>query len=98
MIRETIAGVELEVRVIPRARRSEVAGVRADALLVRLAATPVEGAANEALLEFLSRQLHLPQQSIRIVSGLRSRRKRVSISGVSVAIVARALDVPIPGS
>jgi uncharacterized protein len=96
LIRETAAGVELDVRVIPRARRSEVAGIRGDDLVVRLAAPPVEGAANDALVDLLSRKLDLPHRSIQIVTGLRSRRKRVLISGMRAATVARALDVPLP--
>jgi uncharacterized protein YggU (UPF0235/DUF167 family) len=48
----------------------------------------VDGAANQALVEFLSRQLNVPRQSIRLVSGERARLKRVAIDGVSAATVA----------
>jgi uncharacterized protein len=91
LIRQTGAGVEVDVRVIPRARRSELAGIRDDAVLIRLAAPPVEGAANEKLIDFLSQRLDIPRRSIQIVSGLRTRRKRVSIAGVTATNVARAL-------
>ena len=91
MIRETAEGIELDIRVTPRAKKTELAGLRGDALLVRLAAPPVEGAANEALIEFLARKLHLPRRAIRIVSGEHARVKRVSITGVSAAVVAPAL-------
>lgn len=73
----------LDIRVIPRARKTELAGERDGALLVRLAAPPVEGAANAALVDFLAAALHLPRRSIRIVSGERNRRKRVAINGMT---------------
>ena len=73
----------LAVRVIPRARKTEIAGTREDALLVRLAAPPVEGAANEALIEFLADRLHVARRAVRIVSGERGRAKRVAVSGVT---------------
>ena len=73
--------------MIPRSRKTELAGTRDDALLVRLAAPPVEGAANDALVAFLAELLHQPRRAIRIVSGDRSRRKRVAIDGVTAAFV-----------
>ena len=73
----------LAVRVIPRSPRSKIDGRRGDAILVRLAAPPVEGAANDALIELLSREFHLLKRQITIVSGATSRDKRVEISGIS---------------
>ena len=93
MIRETAAGVEIDVRVIPRAKKTELAGRRGDALLVRLAAPPVDGAANEALIEFLARALHLPRRAIRILSGEHARLKRVAIAGTTAEAVGRALKI-----
>ena len=94
MIREIPGGVEIAVRVIPRARKSEIAGVRADAVLIRLAAPPVDGAANAALVEdFLGRQLDLPARSIRVVSGGRARLKRLAVSGATVETVKRLLNL-----
>ena len=95
MIRETAAGVELDVRVIPRARKTEMAGLRGDALLVRLAAPPVEGAANDLLVEFLASQLHLPRRAVRIVGGEHTRRKRVVIAGATAETIGRALAVQV---
>ena len=93
MIREIPGGVEIVVRVIPRARKSEVAGVRADTVLIRLAAPPVDGAANAALVDFLRRQLELPARSIRILSGERARLKRLAVSGATVESVRRLLNL-----
>jgi uncharacterized protein (TIGR00251 family) len=92
-IRETANGVEIDVRVIPRARRSELAGIRDTALLCRLAAPPVEGAANAALVELLSHHLRLPRESIRIVRGARARSKRVAVAGIAPAAAARLLGL-----
>jgi len=68
--------------VIPRAPRTRVDGMRGAAVLIRLAAPPVEGAANDALVAFLSDALALPRRNIRIVSGEKSRDKRVEIDGL----------------
>jgi len=73
----------LTVRVTPRAGRSAVAGVRDGILLIKLAAAPVDGAANEALVALLSDVLHIPKRSIRMKSGERSRTKVVEIDGVT---------------
>jgi hypothetical protein len=71
------------VRVIPRARKTEIAGERDGALVVRVAAPPVEGAANKALVEFLAKTLGVPQRAVRIVGGERGRLKRIAVDGVS---------------
>jgi len=68
--------------VIPRAGRSAFAGLREGALLVRLAAAPVGGAANNELIALLAKALKIPKRDIAIVSGERSRTKRVSIAGL----------------
>lgn len=91
MIVETATGVELDVRVIPRAKKSEPDGVRDEAVLIRLAAPPVDNAANDALIAFLSDLLHVPRRAVRIVSGQRARRKRIAIAGVTRALVSRRL-------
>ena len=69
--------------MIPRARKTEVVGFKDDVLVVRIAAPPVEGAANEALIEFLSSAFHVPRRAVQILSGDRGRRKRVAIDGVT---------------
>jgi uncharacterized protein (TIGR00251 family) len=75
----------LDIRVIPRAPRTRVDGRRGGAILIRLAAPPVDGAANAALIAFLATALDLPRRNIRIVSGETSRDKRVSIQGLDEA-------------
>jgi uncharacterized protein (TIGR00251 family) len=75
--------ITFDVRVIPRARKTEIAGFRGDVLVVRIAAPPVEGAANDALIEFFASALHVPRRAVRIVSGDRGRQKRIAIDGVT---------------
>ncbi|MBI2834087.1 MAG: DUF167 domain-containing protein [Acidobacteria bacterium] len=84
-------GTVLGVRVIPRAGHTAITGVRDGALLVRLAAAPVEGAANAALLELLAAHLRVPIRSLSLLSGGRSRAKRVRIAGLGRADVATRL-------
>jgi uncharacterized protein (TIGR00251 family) len=87
----------LSVRVIPRASKSVIAGRRGDAVLVRLAAPPVEGAANDALLDLLARAFSIPRRQISIVSGEKSRDKRVSIEGLTEEDVSARLSAILNG-
>lgn len=85
-------GIVFAVRVVPRAGRTAVAGTRGDALLVRLAAAPVDGAANDALIAFLSTIFDRPKRDITVVSGHTSRDKRIAISGLRAPEIALRLD------
>ena len=93
MIEETADGAAFNVRVIPRARRSGLAGTRGDALLVRLQSPPVDGAANDELIEVLARALQVPKRAVAIVAGDRSRQKRVKVLGIDADTVAARLGV-----
>jgi uncharacterized protein len=73
----------ITLRVIPRARRNEIAGRRGEALVVRLQAPPVEGAANEALARYLADRLGVRPSQVRIVSGGKARDKVVEIEGLA---------------
>jgi uncharacterized protein (TIGR00251 family) len=75
--------ITIEVRVIPRARKTECAGFRDDVLVVRVAAPPVEGAANDALIGFFTSALGIPRRAVRIVSGDHGRKKRLTLDGVT---------------
>jgi uncharacterized protein len=85
------SGVNFAVYVTPRAGRSEVAGERQGALWVRLAAPPVEGKANAALVELLSKQLGVPKGSVTLVSGATGRNKRVRVAGLTLEQVRARL-------
>lgn len=81
----------LAVRVVPRAGRTGLAGERAGALLIRLAAAPVDGAANVALTAFIADCLDVPKRAVTLVAGERSRDKRIRIERVAPLEVARRL-------
>lgn len=90
-------GVRLAVRVTPRAKRTMVAGLVADAdgkpwLAIRLAAPPVEGAANGALVAFLSDLAGISRSAVTIASGETSRRKIVRLVGISAQELSHRLE------
>ena len=82
-IQEREGVVTFLLRVQPRASKDEIAGEMGGALKVRLRATALEGRANEALVEFLAQLLKTPRTAVRILSGERSRTKRIEIRGVT---------------
>lgn len=84
-------GCSITLRVLPRAGRTALAGTRGGALLVRVAAPPVEGAANDALVDFLAERLGIPRRAVRLVAGHRSRDKRVHVAGMAPAAAAARL-------
>jgi uncharacterized protein (TIGR00251 family) len=80
---ERDGAVIFSVRVQPRASKDEIAGEMGGALKVRLRAPAVEDRANEALVEFLAELLKTSRSAVRILSGERSRTKRIEIRGVT---------------
>jgi uncharacterized protein (TIGR00251 family) len=93
MIDDRPGGVRIAVHVQPRASRTEIAGVHGDALKVRLAAPPVDGAANEALVTFLTDRFAVPRRAVTIVSGAQSRSKVVDVDGLTAAEARRLLNL-----
>ena len=71
----------MTVRVTPRSGRTALAGMSGNHLLVRVAAPPVDGAANNALIAVLAETLRVPRRAIHVVAGERSRIKRVVVEG-----------------
>ena len=90
-LRATGDGLTLRVRVQPRASRDALSGEREGALVVRLTAPPVEGAANEALARFLGKALGVAPSAVRVVSGLTGRNKVVRVAGVDPATARERL-------
>ena len=78
--------------MIPRARKSAAAGLRDDVLVIRLAAPPVDGAANDTLVEFMAEWLDVPRRAVLILSGERSRHKRLLVKGTTPEAVRTRLD------
>ncbi len=93
MIAPIAGGVVIRVRVIPRAAKSGLAGRRGDALLVRLNAPPVEGAANAELIALIATSLQVSRQAVSILSGERSRQKRLRVEGIDVATANERLGI-----
>ena len=79
----------------PKASRTEFAGQHGDALKVRIAAPPSEGAANDELRGFLAERFHLPLARVQFLSGASSHHKRVLLKGVTLDQTCRILDVAI---
>jgi len=85
---EAGGAITFGVRVVARASRSEVVGEHDGVLRVRVAAPPVEGAANEELTRTLARALGVPRSAVEIVSGHQSKLKRVRARGATAARLA----------
>jgi uncharacterized protein len=83
--------VKLKVRVIPNAKKTEVAGSRGDEIVLRLNAPPIDGKANKAAVEFLSRFLGVSRSAVLIAGGERSRHKIFEIVGLKSDDVERKL-------
>lgn len=83
------AGIRL--RVVPGASRTEVAGRLADAIKVRVASPPEDGAANRALLDFVASHLRVPRRSVRLLTGAGSRLKVVAVEGMAAGEVEARL-------
>ncbi|NJD61814.1 MAG: YggU family protein [Deltaproteobacteria bacterium] len=86
----------LEVRVVPRSSKEEVAGLVEGAIRVKLTAPAVENRANDALVRFLSRVLDVPRRQVEVVAGMRGRRKIVRIHGATKQDVFRRLGLEQP--
>jgi len=91
LIHATAAGVEIEVRVIPRAGKSARASTRVARRRARLSPPPAAAAANNALIELFAKLLDRPRRAVRIVSGEKSRSKRLAIDGITPDGVRRLL-------
>jgi uncharacterized protein len=91
-IAEKDGRVRFAVRVQPRASRNELVGMHGDALKIRLTAPPVDGAANDKLVIFLSELFAVSRNSVMIVGGETSRSKTIEISGITEHAVRSAVD------
>jgi hypothetical protein len=89
----TATGIRLRLHVQPRASRTELAGLHGSALKVRLAAPPVDGAANEALVRFLSDRLVVPRAAVCLEAGAGGRAKVVTIRGIGPEEARRLLGL-----
>jgi uncharacterized protein (TIGR00251 family) len=93
VVTDSARGAVVTVRVVARASKSGIGGIRDGALLVRLNAAPVDGAANAELIEVVASALDVPRRAVTIASGERSRHKTLIVAGLSAASVLTKLRV-----
>ena len=82
-IQETTDGIQFKIKVLPRASKNEISGVQGDALKIRLTAPPVDGAANEACIEFFAELFKVPKKAVCIITGHTGRLKIIRVEGIS---------------
>lgn len=88
-LRASAEGVTLTLHIQPGAKKTEIAGVHGDALKIRLAAPPVDGKANAALIAFVADRLGVPKSVVELKSGQTSRRKVLMVAGVGIDAAER---------
>ncbi|HYX53041.1 MAG TPA: DUF167 domain-containing protein [Candidatus Limnocylindrales bacterium] len=94
-LNETAKGVTFAVKVQPRARKNEITGTVGDALKLALTAPPVEGKANQAVIDFFADLFDIPRSSVTIASGETSRNKVIRVSGISAMQVRQRLSATL---
>ena len=80
--------ITLTLHIQPGAKKTEFAGLHGDALKIRLAAPPVDGKANDALIKFVAETLKLPKSAVNLKSGQTSRRKVLEVIGAEASVIA----------
>jgi uncharacterized protein (TIGR00251 family) len=84
-------GCLIRLHIQPRASRTEIVGLHGDALKLRIAAPPVDGEANEAVIRFLAEKLGVPRSAVTLERGGSSRVKTVRVVGIAAGVVAERL-------
>ena len=90
-VQETAKGTTFAVKVHPRARKNAITGTVGDAVKLALTAPPVDGKANQAVIEFFADLFEIPRSSVTIASGETNRLKVVRVSGISAENVSQRL-------
>ena len=90
-LKQTANGITFSVKVQPRARKNAITGIVGSALKLSLTAPPVEGKANQAVIEFLADFFDIPRSSVTIASGASSRLKLVRITGANLQALEQRL-------
>lgn len=94
-INENSDGVSIAVKVHPRAKKNAITGTVGDAFKLALTAPPVEGRANEAVIEFFAKLFRVPRSSVTITAGATSRNKVVRVEGVSVQTAQQVIGAEL---
>ena len=90
---ETTEGIQFKIKVLPRAAKNEISGIQGDALKLRLTAPPVDGAANEACVQFLAGLLNISKKAVSIVNGHTSQHKIIRIEGIKKADLLKCVEI-----
>jgi hypothetical protein len=90
-LREQAGVVIVSIKAQPRAHRTELAGLLGNELKVKVAAPPVDSAANEALLEFFAERLQCPKRNVSLLRGATSTHKQIAIAGLTAGQIAAGL-------
>ena len=91
IVQDSKIGAVLRVHVQPHAARTECVGIHGDALKIRVAARPLDGAANDVLIRFIAARCAVPQADVVIQAGAEGRRKRLCVKGVTAETVRARL-------
>ena len=91
-VRESRHGCTFDIQVTPHASRSQIAGIQDDALKIKVTALPVEGAANEACIKLIAKELGLKKSQIEIFAGQKSRKKAVTVKDITAADLQDKID------
>jgi uncharacterized protein (TIGR00251 family) len=92
-VRDTAQGAQFALRVQPRASRNAIAGVMGEAVKLAITAPPVDGKANQAVVEYLAELFQVSKSSIAIVSGETGRNKLIAVRGLNADQVRKALGI-----
>ena len=92
-IRSVDGGVEIDVQVMPRASREAVVGLVGERIKVSITEPPVDGRANEAIVELLARKVGVAKRDVALVHGTTGKRKTIRIAGITAEQVAHALGL-----
>ncbi len=87
IVRDSEDGAILTVHVQPKAARTECVGIHGEAIKIRVAAPPVDGAANDELIRFIAERCVVPRSQVRIHAGAGTRHKRIQVTGIGAAVL-----------
>lgn len=91
MFHATSEGIIFAIKVTPKARSNQIVGWKDNVLVVRIAAVPEKGAANEELERFLSSQLGIGRSHVRVIHGHGGRHKRICVTGINSEMLKQKL-------
>ena len=93
LITETSEGVTMRLHLQPRASRTGICGIQGDELKVRVTSPPVDDAANRLCIEFFAKTFKVPKSAVTIISGQKSRHKKLLISGITMKDACNILPI-----